>query len=107
MKISRNIAEKLAAALLLVAALALIGFGAWRIHKVYDPVTEEFGILAFQRISERELVGIHVRSVRRDKGLFTRLRPDAAAGQTGVPHVKLRHSRSWRPHTSMERKDFG
>jgi len=71
MKISRNIAEKLAAALLLVAALALIGFGAWRIHKVYDPVTEEFGIVAFQRISERELVvDSTFGGVRRDKGLL-------------------------------------
>ncbi len=71
MKISRNIMEKLAAAVLLMAALALIGFGAWRTHKVYDPVTEEFGIVAFQRISDRELVvDSTFGGVRRDKGLL-------------------------------------
>ena len=68
---SRNTKEKLAAALLLAAALVLLLVGALRSHKVYDPVTEEFGIRAFQRVSELELVvDATFGGVRRDKGLL-------------------------------------
>lgn len=48
--------ERIAAAALGLAALALLGMGVLRTHKVYDPTTEEFGIAAFNRVSDRDLV---------------------------------------------------
>ena len=73
MKLSRTIKERLAAAALIAVAVVLLLMGALRTHKIYDPVTEEFGIVAFQRISERELVeDATFGGVRLDKGqLYT------------------------------------
>jgi hypothetical protein len=41
---------------LLAAALACLGAGAVVTHKVYDAGTADFGIVAFTRISEGQLV---------------------------------------------------
>ena len=38
------------------AAMAFIGIGAARSHKVYEGGDEEFGVMVFQRISEVQLV---------------------------------------------------
>jgi len=40
----------------LVAALALLVVGIVRGHKVYDADAEEIGLVAFHRISDRQLV---------------------------------------------------
>ena len=71
MKISRNILEKAAAGLLLLVAGALLLIGGLRNHKVYDPVAEEFGIVAFERISDFQLImDATFGGVRLDKGLL-------------------------------------
>ncbi len=73
MTFSRTIKERLAAAALIAMAIVLLLLGALRTHKVFDPVTEEFGIVGFQLISERELVeDATFGGVRLDKGqLYT------------------------------------
>ncbi len=48
--------ERIAAALLLGAAVLALLAGAVRTHKIYDHSTEEFGILSFTRVSDGELV---------------------------------------------------
>ena len=40
----------------LVVALAFLVVGNVRVHKVYDADAEEWGLVAFVKISERELV---------------------------------------------------
>jgi len=52
----RRTIERVYAVAVLLIALLLLGLGAARSHKVYDATTEEFGILAFTRIADRQLV---------------------------------------------------
>ena len=40
----------------LVVALAFLVVGNARVHKVYDAEAEEWGLVAFVKISERELI---------------------------------------------------
>lgn len=40
----------------LAAALLMLLAGAGRDHKVYDPDTEEFGLLGFTRVTDRQMV---------------------------------------------------
>jgi len=40
----------------LVAALTLLVVGMVRVHKVYDADAEEIGLVAFHRISDRQLI---------------------------------------------------
>lgn len=40
----------------LAAALLMLLDGAWREHRVYDPDTEEFGLLGFTRVTDRQMV---------------------------------------------------
>lgn len=48
--------QKLLATLTLLAALALMAFGATRRHKVWDAKPDEFGVETYAKISERQLV---------------------------------------------------
>jgi len=48
--------QKLLAITILIISFILFLMGNVRIHKVYDTGTAEYGILAFHRISERQLV---------------------------------------------------
>jgi len=48
--------QKVLAAAALIVAMALLIAGSVRQHKVYEPAAEEFGLVAFQRITDRELV---------------------------------------------------
>lgn len=41
--------------MVLAAALVLLLIGGLRAHKIYDADTEEFGLVAFTRISDRQL----------------------------------------------------
>jgi len=54
--VNRNTAERVAAAVVGLAALSLIAIGMVRSHKVYDPQTEQFGIVAFSRVPDKNLV---------------------------------------------------
>ncbi len=56
MKLNRAIAERIAAVILGLLALSLIAVGAVRAHKIYDPETEEFGIVAFIKVTDKDLV---------------------------------------------------
>ncbi len=53
---NRNIAERIAAIAVTLVALGLIAVGTVRAHKVYDPETEAYGIIAFTRVSDKDLV---------------------------------------------------
>jgi hypothetical protein len=48
--------ERILAGIGLAVAMSLVVIGAVISHKAYDPGTEEFGIVAFTRISDRQLV---------------------------------------------------
>jgi hypothetical protein len=48
--------ERILAGVVLAVAMSLIVIGARISHKVYDAGTEEFGIVAFTRIRDRQLV---------------------------------------------------
>ena len=48
--------RKLLVTCVLVAALAFLVVGNVRVHKVYDAEAEEWGLVAFVKISERELI---------------------------------------------------
>jgi len=48
--------ERILAGIGLAVAMSLVVIGAVISHKVYDAGTEEFGIVAFTRIGERQLV---------------------------------------------------
>ncbi|MCC6490149.1 MAG: hypothetical protein IT364_21875 [Candidatus Hydrogenedentes bacterium] len=56
MKLSRNAMERIAGLLIVLAAVVLVVIGVFRSHKVYDPATEQFGIVAFTRESDKDLV---------------------------------------------------
>lgn len=47
--------QKTLACVLLVVALVFLAVGAKREHKIYDAEVEEFGLLAFIKISDRAL----------------------------------------------------
>ena len=48
--------ERILAGVVLAVAMSLVIIGTVRSHKAYDAETEEFGIVAFTRISDRQLV---------------------------------------------------
>ncbi len=52
----RPLYQKVLAATALIVALALLIVGSVRQHKVYEADAEEFGLVAFQRITDRQLV---------------------------------------------------
>lgn len=53
---NRSGMERAGRVAVLLAALALLVIGLARAHKVYDPDSVEFGILVFERITDRQLV---------------------------------------------------
>ncbi len=52
----RSTKERIAGGAVLLLALLLLGIGAVRTHKAYDPGTADFGLVAFTRVSDRDLV---------------------------------------------------
>jgi hypothetical protein len=84
---TRATKERIAAAVLLLVALALLGVGMRSEHKVYDPTVEEFGLVAFERISETELViDSTFGGVRLDKDhLYTTYDRTQAQGKRACP----------------------
>jgi hypothetical protein len=54
--VKRAIREKAVASIILLAAIVLVAAGSVRVQKVYDPQTEAFGLAAFMRIHDRDLV---------------------------------------------------
>jgi hypothetical protein len=87
LKLTRNTKEKIAAAVLILAALLLLAVGGTRQHKVFDPATEEFGIIAFERISEGAfIVDTTFGGVRLDQDkLYTTYDRSQARGKQACP----------------------
>lgn len=79
--------EKAAGWTALVAALVFIGVGWLRSHKVYAADSEEYGILVFERIAERQLVVDATFSgvLRRDGRLFSTYDRSQARGKQACP----------------------
>lgn len=54
--VKKPIFQRCLAIVALLVAVAFLIIGNLRVHKVYDADTEQFGIQAFHKISERQLV---------------------------------------------------
>jgi hypothetical protein len=78
---------KIAAFLVLFVSLAFLIIGAILTHKIYDTDTDDFGILTFRRISERQIVidatfhGVD----RREGKLFTTYDRSKPRGKLACP----------------------
>jgi hypothetical protein len=84
---SRTAKERIAAGLLLAVAAILLLAGSVRSHKVYDESSEEFGLLSFTRVPDREMVidatfsGVE----RRGDRLYTTYDRSAPRGKRSCP----------------------
>ncbi|HOW98366.1 MAG TPA: hypothetical protein P5567_07035 [Kiritimatiellia bacterium] len=79
--------EKAAGWTALAAALVLVGIGWFRSHKVYAADSEEYGILVFERITDRQLVEDATFSgvLRREGRLFSTYDRSQVRGKQACP----------------------
>ncbi|MBP7829228.1 MAG: hypothetical protein KA248_04850 [Kiritimatiellae bacterium] len=79
--------EKAAGWAVLAAALVLVGVGWLRSHKVYAADSEDYGILVFERIADRQLVVDATFSgvLRRDGRLFSTYDRSQVRGKQACP----------------------
>lgn len=79
--------EKAAGWAALAAALVLVGVGWLRSHKVYAADSEDYGILVFERIPDRQLVVDSTFSgvLRREGRLFSTYDRSQVRGKQACP----------------------
>ena len=84
---TRAVFEKVAASVVLVLAVAFVVAACLHTHKVYDPDTEAFGILAFTRVGERDLVidATFTGVTRRDGRLYSTYDRSQPRGKQACP----------------------
>jgi hypothetical protein len=84
---ARETYRKIWASILGAVAVALLATGAVVTHKVYQADAEEFGILAFTRVSDRELVidTTFSGSIRKGDRLYTTYDRNGPRGKRACP----------------------